>query len=143
MAQTAQKGLKDWHSVAEQGSSPEALHTILHPDAVFHSPVVYTPQRGRPIVMAYLSAAGQTLGNGSFRYIRELIDGNTAVLEFQTKMDGIVVNGIDIITFDEDGLITDFKVMVRPMKAMNKVWEMMATQLKSDQKSAIAGSAAT
>lgn len=136
MQQTAQTGLKHWHRVAEQGSSPEALQTILHPDAVFHSPVVHTPQRGRPIVTAYLSAAGQTLGNGSFRYVREVVDGDTAVLEFQTVMDGIVVNGIDMITFDEDGLITDFKVMVRPMKAMNKIWEMMAAQLENERRNA-------
>ncbi|MEM6584707.1 MAG: nuclear transport factor 2 family protein, partial [Pseudomonadota bacterium] len=104
--------------------------TILHPDAVFHSPVVHTPQRGRPIVIAYLSAAGQTLGNDEFQYLREVVDGDTAVLEFQTVMDGIQVNGIDMITFDEDGLITDFKVMVRPLKAINKVWEMMGAQLE-------------
>ncbi|MEM7701401.1 MAG: nuclear transport factor 2 family protein [Pseudomonadota bacterium] len=136
MAQTTQRGLEHWHRVAEQGSPPDALRAILHPDAVFHSPVVHTPQRGRPIVTAYLSAAGQTLGNESFRYIREVVDGDTAVLEFQTEMDGIFVNGIDMITFNKDGLITEFKVMVRPMKAMNKVWEMMASQLESDKKHA-------
>ena len=134
MPQTTEKALEHWHQVASGGSTPEALAAILHPDAVFHSPVVHTPQKGRPIVIAYLSAAGQTLGNDEFKYIREVVAGNMAVLEFQTEMDGIQVNGIDFITFDEDGLITDFKVMVRPLKAINKVWEMMGAQLEKDQK---------
>ena len=134
MSQTAQKAIKHWHEVASNGSTPDDLMTILHPDAVFHSPVVHTPQQGRPIVIAYLSAAGETLGNDSFRYLREVVDGDTAILEFQTEMDGILVNGIDMITFDEDGLITDFKVMVRPLKAINKVWEMMGAQLEKGQK---------
>ena len=126
----AAKGLKRWHEVIEGGSEPAALTNIMREDAVFHSPVVHTPQKGRPIVVAYLSAAGQTLGNDSFQYLREVVDGNTAVLEFQTEMDGIQVNGIDMITFDDGGLITDFKVMVRPLKAVNKVWEMMGAQLE-------------
>ena len=126
----AAKGLKRWHEVIDGGSEPAALTNIMREDAVFHSPVVHTPQKGRPIVVAYLSAAGQTLGNDSFQYLREVVDGNTAVLEFQTEMDGIQVNGIDMITFDDEGLITDFKVMVRPLKAVNKVWEMMGRQLE-------------
>ncbi|WP_428027948.1 nuclear transport factor 2 family protein [Altererythrobacter sp.] len=130
---SAHKGLKKWHAVVAGGNDPQALAEILHEDAVFHSPVVHTPQRGRPIVTAYLTAAGQTLGNESFRYVREIVDGNTAVLEFVTEMDGIQINGIDMIAFDEDGLIVDFKVMVRPLKAINKVWEMMAAQLEASR----------
>lgn len=124
-----QAGLKHWHEVAKGGSQIHALTAILHPDAVFHSPVVHTPQVGRPIVTAYLSAASQTLGNDSFEYLREIVDGNHAVLEFRTVMEGIEVNGIDMLTFDADGKITDFKVMVRPLKAVNKVWEMMQAEL--------------
>ncbi|MFW2349553.1 nuclear transport factor 2 family protein [Qipengyuania sp.] len=130
---SAELGLKRWHEVIEGGSSPEALAAIIHANAVFHSPVVHTPQRGRAIVVAYLSAAGQTLGNDSFEYVRELVDGENAMLEFTTEMDGIHVNGIDLIRFDADGMIVDFKVMVRPLKAVNKVWEQMAAQLKSQQ----------
>lgn len=122
--------LERWHAVVDGGSSREALAAILHDDAVFHSPVVHTPQRGKPLVMAYLGAAGQTLGNDSFRYVREIEDGDNLVLEFETEMDGIHVNGIDMIRFDPDGKIVDFKVMVRPLKAINKVWEMMAAQLQ-------------
>ena len=91
---------------------------------------MHTPQQGRDLVVAYLSAAGNTLGNDSFTYVRELVDGENAMLEFTTEMDGIHVNGVDIISFDEDGMITDFKVMVRPLKAVNKVWEQMAAMLE-------------
>ncbi|MFA6218797.1 MAG: nuclear transport factor 2 family protein [Erythrobacter sp.] len=127
---SAREGLKRWHEVIERGSTPEALAAIIHPDAVFHSPVVHAPQRGRPVVVAYLSAAGQTLGNDSFTYVRELLDGENAMLEFTTEMDGTHVNGIDLIRFDDAGLIVDFKVMVRPLKAVNKIWEQMAAQLE-------------
>ncbi|RGP41884.1 2,4-dienoyl-CoA reductase (NADPH) [Altererythrobacter insulae] len=126
---SAKIGIKRWHEVIEDGSEPAALAAIMRDDAVFHSPVVHTPQRGKAIVVAYLAAAGKTLGNESFQYLREVVDGNTAVLEFQTDMEGIQVNGIDMITYDDDGMITDFKVMVRPLKAVNKVWEMMGRQL--------------
>ena len=127
---SAREGLKRWHAVLAGGSDPSALAAMIAPDAVFHSPVVHTPQRGRPLVTAYLAAAGQTLGNDSFRYVRELVDGDEALLEFETELDGIQVNGIDLIRFDEDDMIADFKVMVRPLKAVNKVWEVMAAQLE-------------
>lgn len=122
--------LSRWHSVAGNGSKPDELSSILHDDVVFHSPVVHTPQEGKAIVMAYLMAASQTLGNQSFAYVREVVSGDTAVLEFTTEMDGIHVNGVDMIRFDQDGMIVDFKVMVRPLKAVNKVWDMMAEQLE-------------
>ncbi|QIQ88265.1 nuclear transport factor 2 family protein [Erythrobacter sp.] len=114
----------------EGGSDPAVLSEMLADDAVFHSPVVHTPQAGKALVMAYLTAAADVFGNGSFRYVRELVDGNEMMLEFVAEMDGITVNGVDIIRFGEDGRITDFKVMVRPLKAINKVWEMMARQLE-------------
>ena len=126
---SARTGLARWHAAMASGSKPADLAAIIRADAVFHSPVVHTPQRGRALVVGYLAAAGQTLGNASFRYVRELVDGDTAVLEFETEMDGIHVNGVDLIRFDEDGMIADFKVMVRPLKAVNKVWEQMASQL--------------
>lgn len=121
--------LARWHTYMESGSDPALLSELLADDAVFHSPVVHTPQVGKPIVMAYLVAASQTLGNDSFHYVRELVDGDEMMLEFVTEMDGITVNGVDIIRFNEYGKISDFKVMVRPLKAINKVWEMMAAQL--------------
>jgi len=127
---TARQGLENWHRVIDNGSKAEELAQILDENAVFHSPVVHTPQKGRPLVMAYLGAAGETLGNEQFRYVREVVDGDIAVLEFVSEIDGIHINGIDIITFNADGKIIDFKVMVRPLKAINKVWEMMARQLE-------------
>ena len=126
----AEKGLERWHAAMAKGNRPSDLAEIIREDAVFHSPVVHTPQEGRNLVVAYLAAAGQTLGNDSFTYIRELVDGENAMLEFTTEMDGIHVNGVDIIRFDDEGMIADFKVMVRPLKAMNKVWERMAGQLQ-------------
>lgn len=127
---SAVEGLKRWHKVIKGGSEPQALAAIIREDAVFHSPVVHTPQRGRALVVPYLAAAGQTLGNASFRYVREVVDGENALLEFETEMDGIHVNGVDLIRFDAEGMIADFKVMVRPLKAVNKVWEQMAAQLE-------------
>lgn len=127
-------GLAKWHDyMRNHEGSAESLAQVLHEDCVFHSPVVHTPQRGRPIVTAYLMAAAGTLGQGDFRYVREMADGNHALLEFTTTMDGIHVNGIDLMTFDEDGMITDFKVMVRPLKAVNKVWEQMAAMLEKQK----------
>ncbi|MXO91414.1 nuclear transport factor 2 family protein [Pontixanthobacter aquaemixtae] len=130
---SAATGLKNWHRVVSTGSKPEDLAQILAEDAVFHSPVVHTPQEGRAKVMAYLTAAGSVLGNDTFQYVREIVDGENAVLEFTNELDGIHINGVDIIRFNKEGKITDFKVMVRPMKAMNKVWEMMAAQLEATQ----------
>lgn len=122
-------GLARWHAYMESGGDAAALSAIIADDCVFHSPVVHTPQAGKPIVMAYLIAASHTLGNDSFHYVRELVDGDEMMLEFVTEMDGITVNGVDIIRWNADGQICDFKVMVRPLKAINKVWEMMAAQL--------------
>ena len=126
---TNHPGLARWHAYMENGSDPALLADLLADDAVFHSPVVHTPQVGKPIVMAYLIAASHVLGNDDFRYVRELVDGDEMMLEFVTELDGIAINGVDIIRWNGSGQITDFKVMVRPLKAINKVWEMMATQL--------------
>lgn len=126
----AEKGLERWHVVMAKGNLPADLAAIIREDAVFHSPIVHTPQEGRDLVVAYLAAAGQTLGNDSFTYVRELVDEHDACLEFTTEMDGTHVNGVDIIRFDAEGMIADFKVMVRPLKAVNKVWEQMAAMLE-------------
>ena len=124
-----QQGLAEWHTLAT-APDPERLARLVAQDAVFHSPVVHTPQEGRALVVSYLSAAAATLGQGQFRYVRELVDGQNVMLEFTCVLDGIQVNGVDIIRFDEAGMIADFKVMIRPIKAVNKVWEMMAAQLE-------------
>ena len=128
---TSHTGLADWHAYMLGGSDTAALAAMLADDAVFHSPVVHTPQVGKAKVMAYLGAAAQVLGNDSFRYVRELVDGADVCLEFTAEIDGIHVNGIDLIEFDDAGKIKDFKVMVRPMKAMTKLWELMGAQLQA------------
>ncbi len=128
MTTSTQQGLTEWHALAT-GPDPERLARLVAEDAVFHSPVVHTPQEGRALVVAYLSAAAATLGQGQFRYVREIVDGENAMLEFTCVLDDIQVNGVDIIRFDRSGKISDFKVMIRPIKAVNKVWEMMAAQL--------------
>jgi hypothetical protein len=121
--------LARWHEYMQSAGDPALLSNLLADDAVFHSPVVHTPQAGKAVVMSYLVAAAHVLGNDSFHYVRELVDGDEMMLEFVTELDGIRINGVDIIRWNGDGKITDFKVMVRPLKAINKVWEMMGAQL--------------
>ena len=111
---------------------PGALWNLLHPDVVFESPVVHTPQRGRDITFKYLSSAGSVLGSPSFKYVGEWLSESGAVLEFETEVEGISINGVDIITFNADGnLITRFKVMVRPLRAINLLHRLMGEQLAS------------
>lgn len=127
----AQQGVAAWHAYMHSHGDPALLGALVADDAVFHSPVVHTPQAGREKVMMYLLAAAQVLGNDSFVYVREMVDGGHALLEFTATIDRIHVNGIDLIEFDDDGKIRDFKVMVRPLKAVNKLWEMMGAQLQA------------
>jgi hypothetical protein len=114
------------------GPDLAALEDLIHDECVFYSPVVFTPQRGGPLTRIYLAAATQTLGGSDeapFRYTKEIASGNHAMLEFETSVDGKTVNGVDIITCDDDGLITEFKVMVRPLQGMNAVHEAMMAML--------------
>ncbi|NJS13883.1 MAG: nuclear transport factor 2 family protein [Sphingopyxis sp.] len=133
MSGAAEAGLAAWHAYMTGGEDAGVLRAMLADEAVFHSPVVHTPQVGADKVFAYLHAAAHVLGGGDFAYVRKLVDGHEAMLEFTRTVDGIHVNGVDIIRWNSDGQIIDFKVMVRPMKAMNKLWEMMAAQLDSAQ----------
>lgn len=127
----AHPGVAAWHAYMASGADRDMLSAQIADNAVFHSPVVHTPQVGKAKVMLYLLAAAQVLGNDSFRYVRELVDGDDALLEFTAEIDGIQINGIDLIHFRPDGKIEDFKVMVRPLKAVNKLWELMAAQLQA------------
>nr|WP_293701218.1 MULTISPECIES: nuclear transport factor 2 family protein [unclassified Sphingopyxis] len=128
-ADLAHRGVAAWHAYMDGGGDPQALRDMLAEDAVFHSPVVHSPQAGRDKVFAYLHAASHVLGGDDFRYEREIINGDQAMLEFATTLDGIHINGVDIIRWNQDGKIIDFKVMVRPLKAINKVWEKMGEML--------------
>ena len=120
-------GLDKWYGYIKSHDKA-ALWDLLHPDAVFESPVVHTPQRGREITYKYLLSAVKVLGSPSFAYVGEWRSQNGAVLEFETEIDGIRINGVDIITFADDR-ITHFKVMVRPLKAINLLHRVMAEQL--------------
>jgi SnoaL-like domain len=106
-----------------------ALWDLLDPDAVFESPVVHTPQRGREITFKYLSGAEKVLGGPGFVYTGEWRSDNGAVLEFEKEIDGVKINGVDIIRFSDDGRIVHFKVMVRPLKAINLLHRLMGEQL--------------
>ena len=118
-----------WHKLVKERDAA-GLDNILAENVVFHSPVVHTPQAGKPITTLYLTAALHVLNNDTFQYLREVISGNNAVLEFLTVIDGISINGVDMITWGEDGRITDFKVMIRPLKAINLVHKMMGEMLQ-------------
>ncbi|MFZ1037409.1 MAG: nuclear transport factor 2 family protein [Smithella sp.] len=118
-----------WNKLLETKDAA-GLDDILADDVVFHSPIVHTPQEGKPITKLYLTAALYVFNNGSFKYLRKIISGNNAVLEFTTVIDGITVNGVDMITWGADGRITDFKVMIRPLKAINLIHKMMGEMLQ-------------
>jgi hypothetical protein len=121
-------GLDKWYAYAKSHDEA-ALWDLLHPDAMFESPVVHTPQRGREATFKYLSSALKVLGNEGFAYLGEWRGQNGAVLEFESVIDGIRINGVDIITFAEDGRIIHFKAMVRPLKAINMLHRLMGEQL--------------
>ena len=128
MSDTTVDAIDQWHQMMATGRY-DGLRELLSGDCVFWSPVVHTPQRGRDLTLMYLTAAGQVFDT-DFRYVREVRDGDSAVLEFECTMDGIQVNGIDMIQ-TANGQITEFKVMVRPLKAVNKVHEKMMAMLEA------------
>jgi ketosteroid isomerase-like protein len=125
-----------WHDFM-RGDRPDGLDELLADDAVIYSPVVFTPQRGKAIVAMYLQAAKATFAavgfdaadGPSFRYVKCVASGDTAVLEFETEMGGRYVNGVDIIRVDDTGKIVEFRVMVRPLQALNAVHALMSAQL--------------
>lgn len=125
--------LKVWHACVRDRSI-EALDGVLAEDAVFYSPVVFTPQRGKELVKLYLAGALQVLGNESFRYVKQVVEGQTAVLEFEAFVDGIYVNGVDIVSWDERDQIKEIKVMLRPLKAIHLLQQRMTELLEVLQK---------
>lgn len=120
--------VKSWHQLLSRRDTT-GLENLLADDAVFHSPIVHTPQRGKDVTALYLSAAFQVLVNDSFHYVREVEGANDAVLEFAVVIDGVQVNGVDMIRWNAEGKITDFKVMLRPLKAINLIHQKMAEML--------------
>jgi len=121
--------VKRWHAMLE-ARDISRLDDLLADDVVFHSPVVHTPQRGKAITTLYLTAAYQVLFGSGFRYVREVIGDSDAILEFVSVIDGIHVNGVDMMHWNAEGKIDDFKVMVRPLKAVNLLHALMAGMLE-------------
>lgn len=122
--------IKTWHRIVAKRDL-QGLDALLADEAVFYSPVVHTPQVGKSITKKYLAAALQVFFNESFRYVRELRGDRDAVLEFQVELDGITVNGVDMIKWNDAGKIAEFKVMLRPLKAVNLIHQKMAEILQA------------
>jgi hypothetical protein len=108
------------------------LDRLLAEEVVFRSPVVHAPQKGRAITTQYLASAMRLLGNANFRYVETWFSARSAVLEFETELEGLYINGVDIIHWDDEDKVTSFKVMVRPLKAINILHQAMATALQAE-----------
>ena len=119
-----------WYQVAKD-RDVEGLYNLLDEDAVFHSPVVHTPQIGKAITGKYLSAAFDVFFNESFTYVREVHGESQAILEFEVEIQGVKVNGVDMISWNDAGLISEFKVMVRPLKAVSIIHQNMGAMLQA------------
>ncbi len=126
------------HAIAASRDAA-GLDALLADDVVFLSPVVHRPQAGKALTKAYLAAAMSVLGNDTFRYVGEWSGENSAVLEFATTVEGIEINGADFIAWNEAGRITSFKVMVRPLKAINLLHQLMAARLAAGGNSKASG----
>jgi hypothetical protein len=123
--------LKNWHTFLDT-KNPKILDELLANEVIFYSPVVWTPQEGKQITKLYLMAALEVFGgeNSNFKYVSQIIDNKQFILEFVTLIDGITVNGVDMIEVNDEGKIISFKVMIRPLKAINKVHEKMGEMLE-------------
>tara|TARA_B100001964_G_C14178802_1_gene575175 strand:+ start:306 stop:758 length:453 start_codon:yes stop_codon:yes gene_type:complete len=140
------QNMQNWHQHL-RGELPGGLDALLADDCVFYSPIVFTPQKGKELTKLYLGAAGNTFSEGNkdqalgstqsaFRYTKEVLSGDHAILEFETEIDGKYVNGVDIITFNDEGKIIEFKVMMRPLQAINLMHEKMRAMLEKMQPAA-------
>jgi hypothetical protein len=121
-----------WHELVRSRNA-KGLNSLLADNVVFYSPVVHTPQAGKEITLQYLSAAFKVFFNESFQYVRELTGTHDAVLEFQVEIEGISVNGVDMLKWNDEGQIIEFKVLIRPLKAINLIHQKMAAMLQASQ----------
>ncbi len=124
--------MREFRAAVEAGDF-EGLGELLAEDVVFRSPVAFKPYEGRPIVAAILRGVGRVFTD--FRYVRELEDADPSTgqavgsaLVFETVVDGVSVNGIDLIRTNDAGLISELTVMVRPLSASNALATAMAAQ---------------
>ena len=124
-----ESAISRWHNIVKTRDAGE-LCELLADDVGFHSPVVHTPQIGKEVTKMYLSAAIQVLGNSHFKYVREIVSETDAVLEFETEIDRVVVNGVDMIKWNDAEQIKEFKVMIRPLKAINLIHQKMIETLQ-------------
>lgn len=124
--------LSTWHELVASRNA-KGLGALLADDVVFHSPVVHTPQVGKAITTRYLAAAFHVFFNETFQYVREVAGPRDAVLEFVVEIDGIAVNGVDMLKWDDEGRIVEFKVLIRPLKAINLIHQKMAAMLQAQQ----------
>ena len=124
------KFLDKWYQ-GYRSDDPQFLEDILDESVVFSSPVVFKPIEGKEMTKLYLMGAGITFNMDKFSYVREVIDGLDVILEFETFIDDISVNGVDMIRWNSDGKIIDFKVMVRPLQAIHKLQQKMSESLDS------------
>jgi len=122
--------IQRWHSFVEN-PDPAILSQLIADDAVFHSPVVHTPQVGKPLCMMYLMGAMQVFSQGKFQYTNQWDNQNGSVLEFQAEIDGIAINGVDLVRWNDDQQIVEFKVLVRPLKGVNMIHQKMKAMLES------------
>ena len=136
--------IKKWHELVVTGNE-DIYDEILADDVVFYSPVVHTPQKGKEITKIYLSAAGNVFGDNkkdsapkesfsTFKYTKEIVGKNNACLEFENTVNGIHINGVDLISWNENNLITEFRVLVRPLQAVNMLHKMMGEMLEKMNK---------
>ena len=137
--------VKRWHAIV-RGEVEDGLDEILADDVVFYSPVVFTPQKGKDITKLYLQAAAGTFsgdgqerdassgsGGSRFRYTKQVISGNQAVLEFESELGGKYINGVDIIECNDEGRVVEFRVMIRPLQAVNMMHARMKAMLEKMQ----------
>jgi hypothetical protein len=127
---TVPKALARWHEIVAARDT-SGLDVLLADDVVFQSPAVHTPQVGKAVTKRYLVAALRVLNSDSFRYVGEWSDEHSAVLEFETVIEGLQLNGVDMIHWDATGRIVRFKVMVRPVKALMALMPLMAKELQA------------
>ncbi len=118
-----------WHRLVTN-RDVGGLASILADEVIFHSPIIHTPQIGKAIAQRYLTAAFSVFFNDSFRYVRQVVSNCDAVLEFLVEIDGVTVNGVDMIKWNDDGRIVEFKVMLRPLKGINLIHQKMAVMLQ-------------
>ncbi len=139
----SEENLQKWHAHL-RGELAGGLDELLDDDVVFYSPVVFTPQRGKELTKLYLNAASNTFSEGdaektpgkgasNFRYTKEIVCGDQVMLEFESEIEGKYINGVDIITWNEEGKITEFKVMIRPLQAVNMIHAQMQAMLEKMQ----------